>query len=50
MASTQPTETTSPDMDYKQHEATWKGFGAMVKWGIIAIAVLVVFLYIAINP
>jgi Bacterial aa3 type cytochrome c oxidase subunit IV len=50
MANTQTTETTSPDMDYKQHDATWKGFTALVKWGIIGLAVLVVLLFIAINP
>lgn len=34
-----------PDMDYAQHEATYSGFIEMVKWGIIASAVIVVALY-----
>lgn len=44
MAST-PTTEQHPDMDYVQHNATYEGFIAMVKWGIIASAVIVVALY-----
>jgi uncharacterized membrane protein len=34
-----------PDMDYAQHEATYRGFMFMVKWGIISMAFVVVALY-----
>ena len=44
MAST-PTTEHHPDMDYAQHNATYAGFLAMVKWGIIASAIVVVSLY-----
>ena len=37
-------------MDYAQHEATWKIFGQLVKWGIIGCAVLAVALYFFIRP
>ena len=42
--------TISSGMDYAQHEATYRWFGSMVKWGIIACVVLVLFLFIAIHP
>ena len=47
-----PTETTysPPAMDYAEHEATWAGFTNLVKWMIIGLAVLVVFLYVVIRP
>ena len=32
-------------MDYAQHRATYEGFLGMVKWGIIAMAFVVVSLY-----
>ena len=44
------TETRHPDMDYEQHEATWNNVMRLTKWGIIFLAVLVVFLFIVINP
>ena len=44
------TETMSDAMDYAQHEATWKMFGSLVKWGVIGCVVLVLALYIFINP
>jgi hypothetical protein len=44
------TETISEHMDYAQHEATWKLFGGLVKWGVIASVVLVLVLYVFINP
>jgi len=44
------TTEISPFMDYAQHEKTWHLFTRLVKWGIIAAAVLMVFLYFAINP
>jgi hypothetical protein len=39
-----PTER-HPDMDYAQHEATYRGFMFMVKWGIVSMAFVVVALY-----
>ena len=50
MADTHDTETISADMDYAQHNATWHVFANLIKWGIIAIVVLVLALYIVINP
>lgn len=44
------TEPISDEMDYAQHEATWRLFTRLVKWGIIISAVAVVFLYFVINP
>lgn len=34
-----------PAMDYAQHIGTYEGFLAMVKWGIITMALVVVSLY-----
>lgn len=34
-----------PEMDYPQHEATYRGFIAFVKWGIISTALVVLSLY-----
>jgi len=34
-----------PAMDYAQHEGTYRGFLAMVKWGIVSMAFLVLALY-----
>lgn len=50
MADTHDIETISDDMDYAQHEATWRIFSNLVKWGVIALLVLVLALYIVINP
>ena len=50
MADHSDTETISDAMDYAQHEATWRLFGNLVKWGIIGSAVLMVALYIFIQP
>jgi hypothetical protein len=44
------TETISEHMDYAQHEATWKIFGQLIKWGVIGCAVLAVALYFFIQP
>ena len=44
------TEARHPDMDYEQHEATYANVMRLTKWGVIALAVLVVFLFIVINP
>ena len=50
MADAHDTETISGEMDYAHHNATWQVFGYLIKWGIIAIVVLVLALYIFINP
>jgi hypothetical protein len=42
--------TLSSDMDYAAHEATYMRFTSLVKWGIAACVVLVIFLFIAIHP
>ena len=39
-----------PAMDYAEHEATWKGFTGLVKWSIVALAILLVLLYVVIRP
>ena len=44
------TETISKEMDYAQHDATWGVFTNLIKWGIIGCAVLVLALYIFIQP
>jgi hypothetical protein len=46
----QDTETISEYMDYKEHEKTWVIFGNLIKWGVIACVVLVLALYIFIQP
>ncbi|MBL8598825.1 MAG: aa3-type cytochrome c oxidase subunit IV [Devosia sp.] len=48
--NTHDTETISDAMDYAQHDATWGVFTNLIKWGIIACAVLAVALYIFIQP
>ena len=40
----------APEMDYPAHEKMFSAFGEMVKWGIVAGAVLVIFLFIVIHP
>jgi hypothetical protein len=41
---------TASDMDYEAHEATFERFTNLVKWGIAACIVLIIFLFIAIHP
>ena len=41
---------TPPAMDYKMHEATYKGFLRLLKWSIGAIVVSLVALYFIVNP
>ena len=48
--NTHDTETISDAMDYAQHDATWGVFTNLIKWGIIACAVLAVALYSFIEP
>jgi len=38
-------EDLPPAMDYAQHNATYEGFMQMIKWGIIAMALIVLALY-----
>ena len=47
---TTDTTTISAEMDYAAHEATWSGFTQLLKWSIIGLSILVVFLYIVIRP
>jgi hypothetical protein len=44
------TETISSEMNYAEHEATWSVFTKMVKWGIIGCAVMLVALYLIVQP
>jgi hypothetical protein len=39
------TEELPPAMDYAQHEATYRGFLAFVKWTIVNLAFVVLALY-----
>jgi hypothetical protein len=45
-----PQYAAADGMDYAAHEAMFERFGAMVKWGMGAGAVLVIFLFIVIHP
>lgn len=38
------------DSDFEAHKATYSGFLSMVKWGIIAMVVVLVALYFLVNP
>lgn len=38
------------EMDYAAHEANYRGFLNMVKWGVVFLAVLVIALFFIINP
>ena len=49
-SNTHDTETISDAMDYAEHQKTWTFFTALIKWGIISCAVLVVLLYVLIQP
>jgi hypothetical protein len=40
----------APGMDYPAHEKMFNAFGEIVKWGIVAGAVLVIFLFLVIHP
>ncbi|MEO8882106.1 MAG: aa3-type cytochrome c oxidase subunit IV [Devosia sp.] len=41
---------TASDMDYVAHEAMFERFTGIVKWGMVACAVLVIFLFIVVHP
>jgi hypothetical protein len=38
-------EELPPAMDYAQHNATYEGFMQMLKWGIVALLLIVLALY-----
>jgi hypothetical protein len=38
-------DETAPTMDYAQHNATYAGFLALVKWTIVALLITVIALY-----
>jgi len=42
--------TIPPAMDYAAHEAMYHRFTDIAKWGILACAVLVIFLFVVIHP
>ena len=46
----QEAERMHEAMDYAQHRQTWDIFTNLIKWGIIACVVLVLALYIFIQP
>jgi hypothetical protein len=50
MAHNSEVEEVSPAMDYKAHEATYKGFLSLSKWTIGIIAVVLVILYFVVKP
>lgn len=41
---------TIPEMDYPAHEAMYHRFTSLVKWGIAICVVLLVLLFILVNP
>ncbi len=45
-----PSYGTADGMDYSAHEATFNGFTTLVKWSILALFVLVIFLFVVIHP
>ena len=49
-AAAAPAGVITSGMDYAAHEAMYHRFTDLVKWGIVAVAVLVVFLFIVIRP
>ena len=42
--------TLSSDMDYAAHESMYMRFTGLVKWGIVAMVVIIIFLFIVIHP
>jgi hypothetical protein len=48
-ATTHDADDIPPAMDYAQHQATWNAFMAMVKWGIVATAIICIALYFFIE-
>lgn len=52
MAKKPTTDVTysPPAMDYAEHEATWHGFTSLVKWSMVALAILLIALYAIVRP
>ena len=44
MANHQTTASGHPDMDYAEHENTYKLFLALTKWGTISVIAIVIFM------
>jgi hypothetical protein len=42
--------TLSSDMDYAAHESMYMRFTTVVKWAILCLVILVIFLFIVANP
>jgi Bacterial aa3 type cytochrome c oxidase subunit IV len=42
MATTMPAAAGHPDMDYAEHERTFHGFVALVKWSVVFLVVLLI--------
>jgi hypothetical protein len=49
-SATQTAEFIPNAMDYKAHEDTYRAFLNLVKWSIVAIAVIVVALFFIVRP
>ena len=41
-----PKYSTAPGNDYEQHEETYEDFLALTKWVVIAIVVILVFMFV----
>ena len=50
MADKHEADYVSTAMDYKAHEATYRGFMNLLKWTIAAIAVILIVLYFVVKP
>jgi hypothetical protein len=50
MASKTDADHVSSAMDYKAHEATYRGFLTLSKWAIGIIALLLIVLYFVVRP
>jgi Bacterial aa3 type cytochrome c oxidase subunit IV len=50
MADNHEAEYVSTTMDYKAHEATYRGFLNMAKWTVAVIAVILIVLYFVVKP
>ncbi|HEV7717707.1 MAG TPA: aa3-type cytochrome c oxidase subunit IV [Arsenicitalea sp.] len=44
------TAIITPEQDFKAHQDTYDGFLKLAKWGIIGLVVLLVFLFIVVQP
>ncbi len=54
MATKRPANHSEPvlesAMDYTEHEKTYNGFIAGVKWSVLATAVVLIILYFVVQP